>query len=67
MTAYHWIMTVLDRGGFAQYSGTYDAPADTTRTSAFEELHKQVAREIGLTHPPVLFFALEPDQLGGVA
>jgi hypothetical protein len=67
MSTYHWIITVQDgTGGAAMLSGTTGWDADETREDLYAQIYAHAEAEFGLHEPPVLFFSLEPNQLGGV-
>jgi hypothetical protein len=60
---YHWIMTWQSPPGvYRTQDGTVDLPPGMTRTEAFKWLFNQTAGRDGAC---VLFFSLEPDDMGG--
>lgn len=74
--SHHWVMSVQWSGKRrsvhgATYGGTTTPTAGQTRADVYEHMREHVysdlAATVGVQGPTILFFSLEPNQLGSPA
>lgn len=61
---YHFIITVQNGLRRDTFSGDVDVVPGTSRASVYDAIRDQVRAQAG-AQASVLFFSLEPDELGG--
>lgn len=67
MSDYFFVITLADGYQQGTVKGIHEQPPGETRQQAFESVLAYATQMGGFESPNILFFALEPNQLGGDA
>lgn len=63
---YHYVMTVDREPGLRTHSGTMSIPDGATRSDAYAWAYEQILSAVpDAVSPAVVFWSLEPNDLGG--
>ena len=67
MNDYLYVVTLQGSGKTVTFKGIHGQQPGETREQAVDSVLAWAMRQSGISSPTVLFFSLEPNQLGGAA